>query len=256
MKKSKLQILAETLEEAEMEGVMAAALQMNDDDEATSLKDEKAAIRDDSTERTPLLQQQQQTPFGCGICSRTFKQAVMLRKHMKVHATTAALSKLEPKHQQQQQQQIHTCDECCKTFATRAVLQAHLRSHSSLKPFKCSNCLKEFKSKHSLNEHVLLKHKGEKVFGCSLCGEQFSSKHMRSVHERLHKVRIVTPFGEGVGVCFNSPRYAGTVLPLPVRYKEHRIPYPYRELPKGIKRRSLTRFSASAFFMNRTLLVP
>ena len=188
-KKSKLQILAETLEEAEMEGMVAAALQMNAEEEeeeggaGMGEEDETVAIKEDELK---------EPPFCCGICSRTFKQAVMLRKHLKVHtghsATMASSSKVDHK---QQQQQAYTCEECRKSFGTRAVWQTHLRSHSSMKPFKCGSCLKDFKSKHSLNEHVLLKHKGEKVFGCSVCGEQFSSKHMRAVHERLHKVEKV-----------------------------------------------------------------
>jgi hypothetical protein len=194
-KKSKLQILAETLEEAEMEGMMAAALQMNAE-EQVKMMDNDDVTHDESSsanERPALL-------FSCDYCSRTFKQAVMLRKHLKIHTVsiTANTVPAEPQQQrdqqQQQQQQQHVCPECRKSFPTRPFLQAHLRSHSSVKPFKCDSCLKDFKRKHSLNEHVLLKHKGEKVFGCSVCDEQFSSKHMRAVHERLHKVRFIEMF--------------------------------------------------------------
>ena len=182
-KKTKLQILAETLEEAEMEGMVAAALQMNEEEEDKMLEEEEEVevIGEDAT-AAPL-------PFSCGFCNRTFRQAVMLRKHLKIHTNAGQQPQPQPPPPPQQQQQ-HTCPECRKSFPTRAVLQNHLRSHSHVKPFKCDGCLKDFKSKHSLNEHVLLKHKGEKVFGCSICGEQFSSKHMRAVHERFHKVRL------------------------------------------------------------------
>jgi hypothetical protein len=187
-KKSKLQILAETLEEAEMEGMMAAALQMNAEEQ------EKMMDSDDVTHDESSATNERPALFSCDCCSRTFKQAVMLRKHLKIHTVsiTANTVPAEPQQQRDQQQQLqqqHVCPECRKSFPTRPLLQAHLRSHSSVKPFKCDSCLKDFKSKHSLNEHVLLKHKGEKVFGCSVCDEQFSSKHMRAVHERLHKVR-------------------------------------------------------------------
>jgi uncharacterized Zn-finger protein len=176
-----------------MEGMMAAALQMNAEEQ------EKMIDNDDVThdESSSATNERPAFSFGCDYCSRTFKQAVMLRKHLKIHTATCSAANTVPEEpqqqrdqqQQQQQQQQHVCAECRKSFATRAFLQAHLRSHSSVKPFKCDSCLKDFKSKHSLNEHVLLKHKGEKVFGCSVCDEQFNSKHMRAVHERLHKVR-------------------------------------------------------------------
>jgi uncharacterized Zn-finger protein len=195
-KKSKLQILAETLEEAEMEGMMAAALQMNAEEQEEKMMDNDDVTHDESSSAT---NERPAFSFGCDYCSRTFRQAVMLRKHLKIHTVsiTANTVPAEPQQQgdqQQQQQQQHVCPECRKSFATRPFLQAHLRSHSSVKPFKCDSCLKDFKSKHSLNEHVLLKHKGEKVFGCSVCDEQFSSKHMRAVHERLHKVRFFEMF--------------------------------------------------------------
>jgi len=94
----------------------------------------------------------------------------------------------------------HKCrkDKCGGEFATKRLLKAHLISQHGHSKFRCpeENCVKEFKFKGSITNHIKVVHRGEnirdsrrEVFQCEQegCGAEFATKnqlqrHLRSVH--------------------------------------------------------------------------
>lgn len=151
IKKSKLEILAETMQEF-------------DDDYNYNSSD------DENTFQNPLNNRKEKTILECEVCSRTFKNNTLFQRHIKTHSKEKSFK----------------CEECIKVFTSKSNMQAHQKTHYETKTYGCPHCSREFKGKKSLLEHVSSKHNNEKRFVCSQCPESFVSRHLKNVHERTH----------------------------------------------------------------------
>ena len=79
------------------------------------------------------------------------------------------------------------CNECGKEFATKSSARNHWRCvHSTMKPFTCPVCNKNFLRKECFNTHVS-SHANIREFMCSECGKTFNRRHSRDIHERVHR---------------------------------------------------------------------
>ena len=81
------------------------------------------------------------------------------------------------------------CNECGKEFATKSSARNHWRCvHSTMKPFTCPICNKNFIRKECFNTHVS-SHTNINIrkFMCSECGKTFNRRHSRDIHERVHR---------------------------------------------------------------------
>lgn len=69
------------------------------------------------------------------------------------------------------------CYHCGKKYLTNATFKVHLKTHDKHRStFKCSvdGCVREFKKKSTLNDHIQKVHLGTfKRIGCSLCDSTF-----------------------------------------------------------------------------------
>ncbi|CAL8135629.1 unnamed protein product [Orchesella dallaii] len=97
-------------------------------------------------------------PFLCDTCDMEFANLRGLKNHKRLHT----------------KQNLFKCNQCSKAYTTLKKLEVHKLNH-----FKLS--LSKNQSNFNLESHIL-KHVKEKPFLCSECGEEFKSKNVFTLH--------------------------------------------------------------------------
>ncbi|XP_077421901.1 uncharacterized protein LOC144052033 isoform X2 [Vanacampus margaritifer] len=110
----------------------------------------------------------EERPFKCTQCSKSFYRANGLKMHKRLHVAHARTAE-------------HRCDYCDKAFSLQCNLQRHLRIHTGEKPFCCEICGKSFNQADTLKSHQRL-HTGERPFKCHTCGKTFIHKGPLKTH--------------------------------------------------------------------------
>lgn len=99
-------------------------------------------------------------PFKCEICSKSFEKKQGLSCHAKAHL----------------EEHPYICQLCNKSFSKICYLKNHQKTHQEEKDsFVCDTCGKDFKTSSALEEHSR-KHTGEKPFTCNVCLKSFAYK--------------------------------------------------------------------------------
>lgn len=87
------------------------------------------------------------------------------------------------------------CHICNKSYNTKGHLSRHVETHStdrcktkkiSLIQYNCELCDKQFRRKHSFNEHKFI-HTGEKPFACNICNTSYSRRGSLNRHMKTHR---------------------------------------------------------------------
>ncbi|XP_071353963.1 zinc finger protein 770 [Trachinotus anak] len=168
------------------------------------------------------LTQKDVKPFQCMICNRSFRLAVNLIRHHKIHmnqkelesptavqnSSDAKMSNSEAIERLPKPNHAHPIDlnivvkpetwseNCSDSFPRETALIASVEQqretcHATSKQqrintlHQCHTCSKCFPSGSKLQRH-LLTHTGQRPFGCEMCGKRFRQKTHLRVHCRTH----------------------------------------------------------------------
>uniref|UniRef100_A0A8C5RL01 Uncharacterized protein n=1 Tax=Laticauda laticaudata TaxID=8630 RepID=A0A8C5RL01_LATLA len=77
------------------------------------------------------------------------------------------------------------CTECGKNFKWNCLLISHKRIHTGDKPYKCTECGKSFNKNCFLIYHKRI-HTGEKPYKCTECEKAFSRRSTLTLHKKIH----------------------------------------------------------------------
>ncbi|XP_041986010.1 zinc finger protein 468-like isoform X2 [Aricia agestis] len=81
-------------------------------------------------------------------------------------------------------QKLQSCDGSSKKFVNKLkLLRKYMKTHNI--PYTCDYCLKEWKSKSRLLDHIKSVHV-EKQFGCDICSKMFTNKAALFSHTIVH----------------------------------------------------------------------
>ncbi|XP_035432752.2 zinc finger protein 62 homolog [Spodoptera frugiperda] len=133
--------------------------------------------------------------FVCETCGLELKSMTRLKRHMLIHTgellypciqcpyrarTKYALMVHERAHSGERPL---TCPHCPATFLNSSNLASHKRRH--LPPaYHCHVCVKSFRFKEALQNHLATQHSTAKPHVCNSCGKAFSTRKMIRRHER------------------------------------------------------------------------
>lgn len=109
-------------------------------------------------------------PHVCRYCGKTFVQRSQLTVHERTHTG------IKP----------YRCAVCHMAFAHSTALKMHVRRHTGEKPFKCPVCpSKAFSQLPHLKKHMLTIHKTNKPYICTACNSDFRTKNQLQDHYQV-----------------------------------------------------------------------
>uniref|UniRef100_W8AT76 Zinc finger protein weckle n=1 Tax=Ceratitis capitata TaxID=7213 RepID=W8AT76_CERCA len=148
--------------------------------------------------------------FTCPRCSKTFKYACYLNRHMRSHRppNAAQKNKTSSSTEEATKESNYTCSDCSMHFQRSSNYHVHMKkTHGVVKTephLTCPQCGRTFKTTFKLNSHMRT-HRPmaeKRIFPCPQCERKFQTKdyvarHIKFVHENIRSF-ICEECGEGV----------------------------------------------------------
>ena len=112
-------------------------------------------------------------PYYCEQCDMTFSGRGVYKIHMfKQHAA---------------ERPFQCSREGCNArgFTNKSAYNTHMQMHADVRPFKCKECKKRFRSKTELKKHGYY-HTGTRNYNCKYCNKGFYTKRTMEDHLSMH----------------------------------------------------------------------
>ncbi|XP_009887792.1 PREDICTED: zinc finger protein 84-like, partial [Charadrius vociferus] len=168
--------------------------------------------------RQPKLRSQQRsyqedTPFVCPECGKSFRQKPNLITHRRIHTG----------------ERPFTCFLCGRSFNQKTNLVTHYRVHTGERPFACTQCGKRFTQKTNLVTHQST-HTDLRPYPCGQCQKCFKDKVSLKAHQKTHAPRQRPAAGLPYGAAPTllqpgGSEQEGPFSPMP--------PLPVQKIPEG-----------------------
>ncbi|XP_023158901.1 zinc finger protein 479-like [Ceratitis capitata] len=147
--------------------------------------------------------------FTCPRCSKTFKYACYLNRHMRSHRppNAAQKNKTSSSTEEATKESNYTCSDCSMHFQRSSNYHVHMKkTHGVVKTephLTCPQCGRTFKTTFKLNSHMRT-HRPmaeKRIFPCPQCERKFQTKdyvarHIKFIHENIRPF-ICEECGEG-----------------------------------------------------------
>ncbi|XP_069715254.1 zinc finger protein 84-like [Phaenicophaeus curvirostris] len=122
--------------------------------------------------RSQQSRYQDDTPFVCPECGKSFRQKPNLITHRRIHTG----------------ERPFTCFLCGRSFNQKTNLVTHYRVHTGERPFACTQCGKRFTQKTNLVTHQST-HTDLRPYPCGQCQKCFKDKVSLKAHQKTHAPR-------------------------------------------------------------------
>jgi len=114
----------------------------------------------------------------CKVCLDTFNTRMLLHNHsLKAHGRGVIGSVEYSKSSAE-------CDICGKRFSLER-LKFHMRLHE-MPNLTCDHCGRPFKSRTTLEKHIIGRHTSDRRYTCTTCGKSFKKLAVLKQHEETH----------------------------------------------------------------------
>ncbi|XP_065226139.1 oocyte zinc finger protein XlCOF6-like [Planococcus citri] len=120
--------------------------------------------------------------YKCEICSKFYSTRSNLKYH---RCSTTTLRNHSTRVSDRRQSPV--CKICLKRLCRRSDLKRHRLMHVGLKPFKCAECSKSFRTKYEMDRHTRQCHVPYRTrpYNCDVCGKRYAAQFHLNAHKRL-----------------------------------------------------------------------
>ncbi|XP_064018750.1 zinc finger protein 628-like [Pogoniulus pusillus] len=182
---------------------------------------------------------QEDTPFVCPECGKSFRQKPNLITHRRIHTG----------------ERPFTCFLCGRSFNQKTNLVTHYRVHTGERPFACAQCGKRFTQKTNLVTHQST-HTDLRPFPCAQCQKCFKDKVSLKAHQKTHAPRQRRCPGRSPAICLPYGAAPTLLQPAGAEGETHFTPMPPLPGQKLAEGQELYPCAAEKSFASKEPLLP